>query len=243
MVDSFELRSRFLYNAPPHSNLWNQLHEPSASMPFFTASSVANIFGFGFQSRKAYFESFRKPKIAANKFLQTMLDYGNANEENAWRQFLADSNYELYQNQLGIYSAGPESPWLLATPDAIGFNGIAWHLVELKCPYSRKIPQDVDEVPLKYVLQLQIQMHCFRFPDMNSVAWGKLYFWSETEDSCFTVTYNKDLMEMVIKELRLFREDVIAGTLTDVSPAKSHRLTVAATKIEKKLKCSIEKGN
>lgn len=241
MVDSFELRSRYLFNAPPHSDLWNQLHEPNACMPMFTASNIANVFGFGFQTRKAYFESFRKPKQVANKFLQTMLDYGNENEENAWRQFLSESRYELYQNKMGIYSGGPDTPWMLATPDAIGFNGAAWHLVELKCPFSRKIPLDLDEVPLKYVLQLQIQMHCFRFVDMNRVFWGKLYFWSESSTSCFTVTYSGELMDAVVAELKVFREDVLTGSLKDLSPAKSLRLAAVIAKVEQKLKASVQK--
>lgn len=243
MEDSFALRSRYLFNAPPHSPLWNQLHEPNAVMPLITASSAANVLGFGFMPRKTYFESFRKPKSPTNNFLQTMLDYGNDNEINAWRQFLSEGAYELYQNHLGIYSAGPGEEWLLATPDAIGFNGAAWHLVELKCPYSRKIPQDMYEVPLKYVLQLMIQMHCFRFPDMQRVLWGKLYFWSDDgTSSCWTVSYDASLMDFVMGELRLFRDDVISGVLRDVSPAKSSRLADYVRLIEKGLRKNLEKN-
>lgn len=221
---------------------WDAMHTPSITNNWLiSASSVASILGFGFTPRSTYFrDTLNGERKKPSEYLQNMLDYGDKHEPDAWRAFLANGDqYHLWHYSPGSYfKAEPTIGDLVlaATPDGAVFNGLAWHMVELKCP-SRGIP---DFPPLKYILQMQIQLHCFRTANNDRAYWGKLFFWEPTRVACWTIEYSATAVQLVACEVQIFRDELRAGKLTEKTKNSSSRLSASIGLIEKLLLESVK---
>ena len=82
---------------------------------------------------------------------------------------------------------------LSSTPD--GIDNFIGALVEFKCPFSRKIPE---EVPVHYLIQVQGQMAIWDAPACD------LVYWTPDDFRIFPVMRDPDLWEKIYRELCLF---------------------------------------
>jgi hypothetical protein len=162
--------NRYLYTfVEQGSEEWLKLHDPINKI--ITASIVPDIVGFGYQSKNRIYRQFKGlEKREFNEQTQQILSYGRVNEHNAAEQFKEILN--LPQAKMG-FIFHPYYDWLGCSPDRIlrASDG-EYELLEIKCPFKTKIPESITEIPLKYIIQCQIQLAC-----LPSVRGCYLYIW------------------------------------------------------------------
>lgn len=112
---------------------------------------------------------------------------------------------EAYQERSGqiVFDTGqinhPEYEWIAASPDGlIGRSGI----VEIKCPFSKKI-KPLSEAP-HYYAQIQLQLHC------TSREWCDFIVWTPTEMHIERVQRDGEWLANNVGILYAFHEEVEA---------------------------------
>lgn len=204
---------RFKYwNIDDGDSTFDKLHTIDPKNFLITASMVPEVFGWGCKGRstKHYVELFKGNivKETPTDFEQSCFDYGHRSEPLAANEFL-----DTYKQYVGIkpgFIFHPEIPWLGASPDLfcvedhsfVQFNftsPLNIINVEVKAPFLKKIPEINSNIPIRNIIQVQVQMAC------TGLKETLLYIWSETNRSCWRVPRNEKFIEDIIHNLRLFK--------------------------------------
>ena len=134
-----------------------------------TGSKVAAILGHSkWTSRNALMKQFimEYQGIDIPQESSPAMDYGNANEDIARKDFEAEHQVEVQQHGFFVH---PEYPYIGCSPDGTYEKDGVEYLLEIKCPYSGKIPEKPDQ---HYIDQVQL---CMVVMELNSCA---LYYWT-----------------------------------------------------------------
>lgn len=86
-----------------------------------------------------------------------------------------------------------ENGWLSYSPDGV----VGKKLIEVKCPYSKKIP---DEVPDHYLAQVQCGMYVMGLDDCDFV------YWTPAEFKIFHVKKSERWADVVVPKLKEFHD-------------------------------------
>ena len=118
-----------------------------------TASDIPIIMGVSpYKTAKQLF--LEKIGEVEPSFPSPAMQYGTEMEPEARETFNKRNGSDVFP----CVRIHPENEWLMASIDGIGKN--FWEediLVEIKCPYSQKIPE---EIPEHHLIQMQAQMYC-----------------------------------------------------------------------------------
>lgn len=139
-----------------------------------TASDCATVLGLNpYKSRKQLFkEKIKNSKPFLGNF---MTEHGNKYEPIAIAKYESIYNDKIYETGLYIHN---DYPWLGASPDGVTSSG---KLVEVKCPYKRKIEHNV---PTHYYPQIQVQLEVL---DVDECIFIQYKPACDTEDEIFDV--------------------------------------------------------
>ena len=100
------------------------------------------------------------------------MQWGRQHEAVAVRLF-AKHNRQWPALECGIVKH-PEFSSIGASPDRLLVHTalpLQWLPLEIKCPYKRALPNSVEEIPLKWLMQVQVQLDCLQADK------GVLYLW------------------------------------------------------------------
>lgn len=125
-----------------------------------TASVAGGLCGYSKykKSRKACWMSFRNNKHRDVPPTPAMV-YGIYNEPVALEWFVSHMGLQDAQVDASSMFVSDKYQWLAATPDAyVELEGERF-VVEIKCPLSQSW-EDHYDVPVDYLIQLLVQMHC-----------------------------------------------------------------------------------
>jgi hypothetical protein len=183
------------------SDKWQQEHEDGFrvdGVPVISASNAANIFpACGFKSPAKFFRVLRgEEKSAPNDYQKELFKYGHDHEGTAMSSF---------NRVFGVYLCDTRhrtfGKYIRATPDMIAVREHMWVNVEIKCPFSKQLP---DDVPDKYLVQCMLQMHLMR-PFISAIEETVLYYWTPVHTEAYNVQYNKTVAEQLFDELVEFQ--------------------------------------
>lgn len=179
-----------------------------------TGSMVGAALGMNkYCSRQEAWRLLTKRKVFEGN---EMTEWGNEHEKDALMA------YEVHTGDIADYALDdqvffidPINDWLGCTPD--GFNGIK--LLEFKCPYSQKIP---DDVPAHYMAQCQINMMITQRPACH------LAYWTPTDFKIFEFGRDDEYIEKSLPILKEFWQYV----LDDVEPKRKKKPILPTIKTE-----------
>mgnify|MGYP003640894108 CR=1 FL=1 len=123
-----------------------------------------------------------------------MTAWGNDHESEACKQYEVETG-EIVQQSLGNQIFYTFEDWLGATPDGKTNN----FLIEFKCPFSQKIP---DEVPPHYMAQVQVGMK------ITNRLIAHLCYWTPQQFLIFSVERDVDYYEQILPLMKDFYSDM-----------------------------------
>ncbi len=200
------------FNISQDSELWEEIHHPNNKM--ITASIVPDILGYGYQSRKKLYNQMKgiEKKIVTD-YTTALMKYGKDNEPKAAEEFR--KLFNVAQAKVG-FIFHPEYNWLGCSPDRIlKFNDSDYKLLEIKCPAKSKIPNSVEELPINYIIQCQVQLSCF--PTIEGIF---LYFWKPDENECFFLFQDEKFQNFIIDECKQFIESLEKENVNNIVTLK-----------------------
>jgi putative phage-type endonuclease len=121
--------------------------------------------------------------------------WGNDHEVTARCAYEAQTGRII--NETGFHKH-PTIDYIGVSPDGLHFDHGLERVIEIKCPYSGKIP---DEVPAHYYDQCQLLMHTL------DVAHCDLYYWTETDTHIFPITLDNDWWDASFEEMERFIDE------------------------------------
>lgn len=121
-------------------------------------------------------------------------EYGTANEDGAIWQYEMETG-----NKVDPAPFVPFEDWLGASPDGyIGEDG----LIEVKCPYSKKVKPLSDQP--HYYSQIQIQLY------VTGRKWCDFYVWTPDGSEITTVAPNQQWLDDNLPRLRQFHAEYLS---------------------------------
>ena len=121
-----------------------------------------------------------------------MTAWGNDHESEACKQYEVETG-EIVQQSLGNQIFYTFEDWLGATPDGKTNN----FLIEFKCPFSQKIP---DEVPPHYMAQVQVGMK------ITNRLIAHLCYWTPEKLKVFEIKYSDEYWQAVLPLMLEFNQ-------------------------------------
>lgn len=113
----------------------------------YNANKCANTY----ENKMDYLIKKSRASLGENVFIDSIYTlWGKKYEDVAVNLYKKLKNVQVYEFGLLLH---PRLKWLGASPDGITENGV---MLEIKCPYSRKIKDT--EPPLHYYIQVQLQL-------------------------------------------------------------------------------------
>ena len=181
--------------------IWEDLHHPHHKPYLFTASIIPSVLGVGYMSPCKLFHLMSlqagcESTITSNTETKTSnpaIEWGSNNEPLAVNQLVADYMPDWYPLECGL-KLHPALPHIGATPDRIlihsdgdhsgssTLSALEWLPLEVKCPWKRELPTTVEDIPLKWLMQVQIQLDCL------SIQTGLLHIWRPFESKTFLIS-------------------------------------------------------
>jgi hypothetical protein len=166
-------RFRF-FNVEQQDPVWQELHDFIRRLIIISASTVCNIIGHDYDSCTRIWEYYtgkRDAKQDTDTFKQKLFDWSHDNEPNVIATF--NKHWANFKGVQPGFVFDAKQDWLEANLDYIcipdysylDFNRLTVNPansllnVECKCPMNGIVPQSVDEVRVKHIIQCQIQMH------------------------------------------------------------------------------------
>lgn len=125
-----------------------------------------------------------KRKVANKSFFSNFCAFGQIFERVAKAEL--ERIFETNIVEVGAIPYADAPIPLLASPDGL-FKGVdgKLHLIEIKCPVTRK----VGEIPLRYKYQMEAQLMCV--PDATAVYFCDFEYRIKRQDQIGTTDYNK----------------------------------------------------
>ena len=161
-----------------------------------TGSTIGAILGNSpFMKREDVIRAKVRERHGAEKeFIgNAATDWGQENEGNALAAFENLFGHIVLEDGLKVHES---LHFIGYSPDGI----VNDRLLEIKCPYSKKIP---DEVPQHYIDQVQLGMEVY---GLNETFF---FYWTPDFSSCNTIKRDKDYFNDVIKPAALeFRQEL-----------------------------------
>jgi hypothetical protein len=196
---------------------WQALHQPSPSRPYLvTASIIPNLFGLGFDSPKKQFDMAKGTYVKeVSEQTQILLDYGHLSEPRAifflknYFASIANANQEkVYFVQPGLM-VHPIFTFLAASSDGLLVRWKDFKMsllnVEIKCPFYGSIPESINEIKPRVILQIQTQLAC------NKLKRSLLVYWSPKKVRMFVIPAHKDLQDLIEIVAHQFARDLRRG--------------------------------
>lgn len=175
-----------------------------------TASSIADITGHGYNSRWKQFDRYTKNKGSPPQTddwnESAAMNWGHEMEPVAIEELeVTNPTFQKYGGvQPGlIWHPSPIVP-IGATLDKLYYDSETDTVinVEIKCPFYKRPPLMKEDIALKYLIQVQIQMAC------TGIKVSYLYFWHKECTSLFKVQRDDLLIWILIEDVYQFREDL-----------------------------------
>ena len=201
---------------------WYKLHNPNKNDFYISASVVAAVCGYGFCSAVELSRQYLGVKKPApdNVFMK----WGRDKEEEAKQAFAIDFAADNFQmcDVGSVFS--PRWKWLSASLDSLLYSEDLQTLVnlEIKCPAptvrNNYEPMAPHEAPIKYVIQMYVQMHCLQLDQ------SILYYWTPAEENrqAFLITeFDMTFWYMIMTRVLRFKSTVQRGELFDERPDRA----------------------
>ena len=154
-----------------------------------TGSKIGNILRIGYDSIAKMFRiitGLEKEEIKEHPALQ----WGVDNEVNALLKFQAlTGQFVIHALDNQPFLKHPKFDWIGVTPDGITLCAKA--LIELKCPYSREIPDDPNDQP-QYIAQIQYAMWIAKAIVESKNEDSKKYFHDTFTEECYLTYWKQD---------------------------------------------------
>jgi len=194
---------------PQGDPTWDDLHDPLYRPCLFTASEIPSILGCGYKSPKVlYSEKTGQKLVSPLVDLSPPVRWGKEKEDVAVEEFLA-KHKEFYSIRPGILFH-PTRPNIAASTDRIlvkervqGDDPCqpSWIPLEVKCPWKNPIPAVLNDVPAKWLVQ--IQLACFQAP------YGLLYVWRPDDRETFIVQRDDMFLEWCYEQVDHFERMIL----------------------------------
>ena len=200
--DDHRFRDWFLDQS---SDEWQQLHNLNSPTPLYTASMIPNILGIGYVSPNIMYQYMTGKKIYDMEAIGKAppLTWGKLHEKDALAEFVQKYPHcivtrpGLVRHKDHDYVAASLDGLLLRCDDSDDSSMVN---LEIKCPYSKHIPFNRDEVHDNWLLQTQIQMACAG----ESVRQSYLWIWTPDKNVMWIIPRQQKLIDFAIKEVREF---------------------------------------
>ena len=230
-----------------NSSIWQQMHDPiktreTERQTILTASQIANIFGYGFETRLKYYNKLicnmkleeNKPEIN-DYFKEKAITHG---KENEW---LAKESFRSLFPSIKITTPGMifhrHFNFIAASLDAVGLdvNNNELVVVETKCPFRAR-PTAVWDIKENYLIQITVQMACV---DLK-VAY--LHYWWEDETTdepryiTFKIPFDETFWNYIIAGATNFKQNVDFRQSVPLRQKKDERLIVIIDNLRTNIK-------
>lgn len=218
-----------------NSSIWQQMHDPVKTkererQTILTASQIANIFGYGFETRLKYYNKLicnlkeDDNKIEVNNFFkEKAITHG---KENEW---LAKESFRRQFPEIKITTPGMifhrHFTFIAASLDAVGLDTLSNQLVvvETKCPFKAR-PSAVWDIKENYLIQITVQMACVNL----QVAY--LHYWWEDNETdepryiTFKIPFDEMLWNYIAAGCANFKQNVDFKQSVPLRQQKCERL-------------------
>jgi putative phage-type endonuclease len=124
--------------------------------------------------------------------------WGNENEDIARAAYEAETGFLI--NTTGFHQH-PDVDYIGVSPDGLHLDDGLERLLEIKCPYSRKIPS---EVPEHYNDQVQLMLHTL------DVAHCDLFYWTPEETHTFGIGMDPEWWDATLPVLQDFYDEFLS---------------------------------
>lgn len=215
-----DLKFQYWYY-PQNHPIWDQLH--SYQDEILSASICGGILRFGEGSNDTplhYYKCFKKLKDPTpDKFLEEVIfKYGKDHEPIAidWTYQQLPQLVRGLQPGLILHS---KYDWIGASLDHLAYCNKLEQLVllEIKCPWKKRIPQTKYEIKRKYIVQILIQM-----ANIVVVEYGFLVHWSAEQQSIYSVKRDNDFLDLIVQYLIEFKHDYLEANVPPPTRAPKH---------------------
>lgn len=215
-----DLKFEYWYYPQDHP-IWDQMHNYSKEI--LSASICGGILRFGEGSKDTplhYYRCFKHlTDPTPDRFLEEVIfKYGKDHEPIAIEWTYQQLPYLIRGLQPGLILHS-KYDWLAASLDQLAYCNKLNQLVllEIKCPWGKKIPQTKYEIKRKYIIQILIQMAC-----MVVVEYGYFVVWSPEQQSVYLVQRDNDFLNLVVQYLIEFKHDHLQANVPPPTRAPKH---------------------
>ncbi len=186
--------SRFKYFfEPQNGKLWEQLHNPNLNPRFFTASSVANLLGCGYESgAKEYdYRTAAKPFDAFLRAKNPAFEFGHKHEPDAIQSF-----YVKHPQFKGVKPGmilHPNREDMAASLDQITVNEKThkFYNLEIKCKFNGEHFETPEQIPFTYLVQVTIQNY------IAGLEEAILWVWTPQRQTGWLIPRDDQLMKEI----------------------------------------------
>lgn len=158
--------------------------------------------------------------------------YGLANEKIAREKYEQETGFTV--NICGLF-IDKDHPFLCTSPDGlVGTEG----LVEIKCPYSARSYDSLEETSKSHSIGIQFQSngapflptnHKYHYQIQGQLAitgrkWCDLFFWSDKDSKSIRIWRDVSFWEKILAKLRTFYMDCVLPELVDPRASRNMNL-------------------
>lgn len=167
-----------------------------------TASALPSLFGVGYDSRMALWESKALMKHRpVNEFARAAMARGSEMEAEARNVLTARLERPIQETGFWVH---PDMDWVGASPDGIIRNAFGQlEVVECKCPLVIESIQPWNDKWFRYRLQLELQMRC-----AGAVGGHLFIYHPEQGDKYWYERPDSTLWRLALVEMRKFKRCV-----------------------------------
>lgn len=210
------LESQFKHWYVPQGDpTWDDLHHPLYRPCLFTASEIPSILGCGYKSPKVlYNEKTGLKPVSPLVNLSPPVQWGKEKEDMAVEEFLT-SHKEFYAIRPGLIFH-PTRKNIAASADRILVKEVpvevqgdtdlfrpSWIPLEVKCPWKQLVPSFLEDIPAKWLVQVQVQLACFQAP------FGLLYIWRPDDRETYIVQRDDVFLEWRFRQVDRFEKMIL----------------------------------
>ena len=206
-------RFKFWYE-PQDSPVWADLHILEANQDFLlSASNIPDALGHGYKSTMELYQLYIGEKTSKiDPFLEQILEHGKKQEPNALKDWL--SKHPMFGGIQPGFLYSKQYSWLGCSLDHIclkNYEALDFKFptqnsllnLEIKCPFTGKIPQDISQVKVNHVIQTQYQMFC------SGITESCLYYYTLGLQSGWHIKKDDEFIKHTLPLLKEFKNCVL----------------------------------
>lgn len=200
-VSSLNPRFRhfFCTNESPE---WKALHNPEQrrQYKFYSASVIPDLCGssIGYNSRSQQYDWIKGLKEQRDISDLPPIKFGNENEPIAKERFQECFPFLMCVTPGLLYH--PEYEYIGATSDLLAISKQNGELlnVEIKCMFMGILPETVEDIKARYIIQTMVQMA------VSNIPVTALWYWTQEQQACFLIPFHKGLWEELLRVVHEF---------------------------------------